>query len=180
MLCEATAVIMLEQGREPLAVGRRKRRATTAQRRALRRRDGGCARPGCPETRIERLHAHHLRHWLFGGRTDLANLVLLCDTDHGLVHDHGLVLSRRNGALLVLTPDGRRIWGTADAAFSTGLPGVDTHRSAVAARVREVADMTANGLKARNIAARLGITARSVVRYRARARGIGLLPRRSK
>ena len=94
MLCEATAVVMLEKGREPLAVGRRKRRATKAQRRALLRRDGGCARPGCPETRIERLHAHHMRHWLFGGRTELANLVLLCDADHGLVHDHDLVLSR--------------------------------------------------------------------------------------
>ena len=123
MLCEATAVVMLEKGREPLAVGRRKRRATKAQRRALLRRDGGCARPGCPETRIERLHAHHMRHWLFGGRTDLTNLVLLCDTDHGLVHDHDLVLSRQNGRLIVLTPDGRHIWGTADAAFSTGLPG---------------------------------------------------------
>jgi hypothetical protein len=125
MLCEATVVVMLEKGREPLAVGRRKRRATKAQRRALLRRDGGCARPGCPETRLERLHAHHLRHWLHGGRTELTNLVLLCDTDHGLVHDHDLVLSRRNGRLIVLTPDGRHIWGTADAAFVTGLAGVD-------------------------------------------------------
>ena len=130
MLCEATAVVMLEKGREPLAVGRRKRRATKAQRRALLRRDGGCARPGCPETRIERLHAHHMRHWLYGGRTDVVNLVLLCDTDHGLVHDQDLVLSRRNGRLVVLTPDGRRIWGTADAAFSTGLSGVASHPTA--------------------------------------------------
>jgi hypothetical protein len=126
MLCEATAVVMLEKGREPLAVGRRRRRATKPQRRALLRRDGGCARPGCPETRIERLHAHHMRHWLFGGRTELANLVLLCDGDHGLVHDHGLVLSRKAGRLIVLTTDGRHIWGTADAAFTTGLAGVDT------------------------------------------------------
>jgi hypothetical protein len=125
MLCEATAVLMLEQGREPLAVGRRKRRATAGQRRALLRRDGGCARPGCPETRIERLHAHHLRHWLHGGATDLSNLVLLCDTDHGLVHDHDLVLSRQHGTLIVTGPDGRRLWGTADAAFTTGLRGLD-------------------------------------------------------
>jgi hypothetical protein len=130
MLCEATAVVMLEKEREPLAVGRRKRRATKAQRRALLRRDGGCARPGCPETRIERLHAHHMRHWLYGGRTDLVNLVLLCDTDHGLVHDHDLVLSRSNGQLVVRTPDGRHIWGTADAAFSTGLSGVASHPTA--------------------------------------------------
>jgi hypothetical protein len=62
VLCDATVVAMLERGREPLALGRRRRRASKAQRRALLRRDGGCARPGCPETRIERLHAHHLRH----------------------------------------------------------------------------------------------------------------------
>ena len=137
MLCEATAVVMLEKEREPLAVGRRKRRATKAQRRALLRRDGGCARPGCPETRIERLHAHHMRHWLYGGRTDLVNLVLLCDTDHGLVHDHDLVLSRHNGQLVVLTPDGRHIWGTADAAFSTGLSGVASHPTAERAGVTD-------------------------------------------
>ncbi|WNV75916.1 HNH endonuclease signature motif containing protein [Geodermatophilus sp. DSM 44513] len=72
--CDATAVTLLHTGREPLALGRRRRRASAGQRRALLARDGGCARPGCPETRPERLHAHHLRHWLFGGRTDLDNL----------------------------------------------------------------------------------------------------------
>lgn len=111
---------MLEDGQEPLAVGRRKRRGTKAQRRALLRRDGGCARPGCPETRIERLHAHHLRHWLFGGRTDIANMALLCDVDHGLSHDLDLVMSRCDGRLVVTTPDGVRVWGGANAAFATG------------------------------------------------------------
>ena len=130
MLCEATVVTMLEQGREPLAVGRRKRRATRAQRLALLRRDGGCARPGCPESRIERLHAHHLRHWLFGGRTDLSNLVLLCDHDHGLVHELDLVMSRVDGHLVVTAPDGRRVWGTADAAFVGGLDELDASRPA--------------------------------------------------
>ena len=125
LLCESTVVVMLEKDREVLAVGRRKRRATKAQRRALLRRDGGCARPGCPENRFERLHAHHLRHWLFGGRTDLDNLVLLCDVDHGLVHDEDLVMSRREGRLIVTAPDGRRVWGTADAAFTAGLDGLD-------------------------------------------------------
>lgn len=123
MLCEATVVAMLERDREPLAVGRRKRRATKAQWRALLRRDGGCARPGCPETRVERLHAHHMRHWLFGGPTDIDNLVLLCDVDHGLVHEHELVVSRRDGRLVVTTPDGERVWGGADAAFAIGLDG---------------------------------------------------------
>lgn len=123
MLCEANVVVMLEKDREILAVGRTKRRATRAQRRALLRRDGGCARPGCPENRIERLHAHHMRHWLHGGRTDLANMVLLCDADHGLVHYLDLVVFRRGRELVVTTPDGRRVWGRADAAFADGLAG---------------------------------------------------------
>jgi hypothetical protein len=121
MLCEATAVTMLERDREVLGVGRSRRLATRAQRRALFRRDGGCARPGCTESRIERLHAHHMRWWQFGGRTDVANMVLLCDVDHGLVHDLDLVMTRRGGRLIVLTPDGRRVWGGADAAFTTGV-----------------------------------------------------------
>jgi hypothetical protein len=124
LACDATAVTMLEDGGEPLAVGRRRRRATRAQRRALLRRDGGCARPGCPETRIERLHAHHLRHWLFGGRTDLTNLVLLCDRDHGLVHDRDLLMSRRHGRLVALSPEGQLVWGPADTAFTRGLTGL--------------------------------------------------------
>ncbi|WP_139263717.1 DUF222 domain-containing protein [Geodermatophilus africanus] len=124
IVCDATVVTMLERGREPLALGRRRRRASKAQRRALLGRDGGCARPGCPETRIERLHAHHLRHWLFGGRTDLDNLVLLCDADHGLVHDLDLVVARVDGRLVVTAPDGRHVWGTADAAFHAGLAGL--------------------------------------------------------
>jgi hypothetical protein len=125
MLCEASVVAMLEQDREPLGVGRRKRRATRAQRMALLRRDGGCARPGCPESRIERLHAHHLRHWLFGGRTDMSNLVLLCDRDHGLVHELDLVMTRTGRQLVVTAPDGRRVWGSTDAAFAAGLTGLE-------------------------------------------------------
>jgi hypothetical protein len=126
MLCEATVVTMLERGREPLAVGRGRRLATRAQRRALLRRDGGCARPGCPETRIERLHAHHLWPWQLGGPTDVANMVLLCDADHGLVHDLDLSMLRRNGDLVVTAPDGERVWGPADPAFRTGLAGLSS------------------------------------------------------
>ena len=125
LACEGAVVAMLERGREVLAVGRKRRLATRAQRLALLRRDGGCARPGCTETRIERLHAHHMRHWLHGGRTDLANLVLLCDTCHGLAHDLDLVMTRRDGHLVVTAPDGRRVWGAADTAFADGTAGLD-------------------------------------------------------
>ena len=71
-----------------------------------------------------------MRHWLFGGRTDLTNLVLLCDRDHGLVHDLDLVMARRDGVLVVTAPDGRRVWGAPDATFPGGLAGLDTPWSA--------------------------------------------------
>ena len=62
---------------QPLEVGRTSRVVTAAQRAALVVRDGGCAVAGCdrPPAWCE---AHHLRHWLHGGPTDLANLALLC------------------------------------------------------------------------------------------------------
>lgn len=50
------------------------------------------------------------------------NLVLLCDADHGLAHDLDLVMIRRAGELVAVTPDGRRVWGRPDVAFTTG-PG---------------------------------------------------------
>jgi Domain of unknown function (DUF222)/HNH endonuclease len=70
---------------QPLEVGRATRVVSPAQRAALAVRDGGCVAPGCdrPPAWCE---AHHLRHWLHGGATDLANLVLLCRTHHRTVH----------------------------------------------------------------------------------------------
>ncbi|GAA4730330.1 hypothetical protein GCM10023328_06520 [Modestobacter marinus] len=133
LACDAAVTAIVTDGPEVLAQGRSRRYATRAQRRALLLRDGGCARPGCEETRPERLHAHHLRHWLHGGRTDVSNLVLLCDVDHGLVHDHDLVLSRREGRLVAVAPDGGRPWsetaerfrGTAGDGLTSLLPHPD-------------------------------------------------------
>ncbi|SDF46086.1 HNH endonuclease signature motif containing protein [Klenkia brasiliensis] len=115
LACDAAVTTVLVQGAQVLAVGRARRFATTAQRRALLLRDGGCARPGCAETRPERLHAHHLVSWLAGGRTDVDNLVLLCDRCHGLVHDLGLVLVRSaDGRVTARTDDGEPVWATPD------------------------------------------------------------------
>jgi hypothetical protein len=121
MACEASLTVIVERNGEPLALGRRRRLATGAQRRALLARDSGCVRPGCTETRIERLHAHHLRPWRLGGRTDVSGMVLLCDVDHGLVHDEELVMERRGRELIAHDRTGRRIWGPADTAFDAGL-----------------------------------------------------------
>ena len=90
--------LVLDGRGEPLWHGRRKRRATDVQVRALKVRDGGCvicaARPSLCE-------AHHVVHWDGPGKggTDIDNLALLCRYHHHYLHDHGLVLAR--------TADGR-------------------------------------------------------------------------
>ena len=68
---------------QPLAVGRSVRLATTAQRHALRLRDGGCVIHGCD---IDPAHTqpHHVTSWALGGTTDLNQLVSLCWVHHRL------------------------------------------------------------------------------------------------
>lgn len=67
--------------RIPLDVGRTQRTATTAQRRALAMRDGGCIIPGCGVP-AEACQIHHLQEWADGGSTDLDNLASLCWAHH--------------------------------------------------------------------------------------------------
>lgn len=69
---------------EVLDVGRERRLVTPAIRAALIARDGGCAFPGC-HARPAQCEAHHIVPWWQGGRTELANLVLLCHHHHALV-----------------------------------------------------------------------------------------------
>ncbi len=68
-----------------LDVGDAARLFTLPQKRALILRDRHCTFPGCttPATWCD---AHHLRHWLDGGPTDLVNATLLCGRHHTLVH----------------------------------------------------------------------------------------------
>ena len=92
---------------QPLEVGRTSRVVTAAQRAALVVRDGGCVFPGCsrPPAWCE---AHHLRHWLHGGPTDLANLALLCRAHHRAVHEGGWRLVRDPDSRLTATPPRRK------------------------------------------------------------------------
>ncbi len=70
-------------------------------------------RPGHPRPPLHRhrlsppthpLQAHHVRHWLHGGPTDLDNLVRLCRTHHHDHHDRGHSLQHHDGRWL--TPHG--------------------------------------------------------------------------
>jgi hypothetical protein len=92
---------------QPLEIGRSSRVVSAAQRAALVVRDGGCALAGCdrPPAWCE---AHHLRHWLHGGPTDLANLALVCRAHHRAVHEGGWRLARGPDGRLAATPPYRR------------------------------------------------------------------------
>jgi hypothetical protein len=92
---------------EPLEVGRATRVIAPAQRTALTVRDGGCRFPGCDRP-VAWCDAHHLRHWLHGGPTDLENLVLLCHAHHHAVHEGGWRLHRHPDGTLTATPPHRR------------------------------------------------------------------------
>ena len=88
-----------------LALGRRRRRPSSAIRRAARERDHGrCRFPGCESRRTD---LHHIRHWVNGGRTDLDNLISLCPWHHKVVHDRGYTIAAPpGGAFAFYRPDG--------------------------------------------------------------------------
>ncbi|MFD9894156.1 DUF222 domain-containing protein [Amycolatopsis sp. NPDC059027] len=86
LACDAKIIPMvLGSHGEPLDVGRAQRLATPAIRRALIRRDGGCAFPGC-NAPAYRCTAHHVVFWAHHGETKVDNLVLLCSVHHKVIH----------------------------------------------------------------------------------------------
>ncbi|MCD6638874.1 MAG: HNH endonuclease [Nocardioides sp.] len=77
---------VLDGASAPLDLGRTRRLFSPTQRKALLVRDRTCRAEGCdvPGTWC---HAHHWDPWSAGGRTDLADGVLLCGHHHRRVHD---------------------------------------------------------------------------------------------
>lgn len=72
---------------EAVGIGRKDRKVPRWMLRQLKYRDGCCTFPGCESRRF--LQAHHIKHWIEGGMTDLDNLVLVCTAHHKLVHEYG-------------------------------------------------------------------------------------------
>ena len=86
LACDADLIpVALGTRSEVLDVGRTHRLVTPPLWRALVCRDRHCAFPGCTRPPVM-CHAHHIQHWLHGGHTKLANLVLLCGHHHRLIH----------------------------------------------------------------------------------------------
>jgi hypothetical protein len=97
LACDADIIPMvLGSDSLPLDVGREHRLVTPKQRKALVARDKGCAFPGC-DLPARWADAHHIRHWIDGGATDLQNLVLLCRRHHRLVHHSAWSIQMING-----------------------------------------------------------------------------------
>ncbi|MET8519529.1 DUF222 domain-containing protein [Nocardioides sp. NPDC004968] len=87
MACNADLVpVVLGTDSEILDFGRTARLAYPIQHKALRLRDKCCQAEDC-DAPAAWTEAHHLRPWSEGGRTDLANMVLLCASDHRRIHD---------------------------------------------------------------------------------------------
>jgi len=103
--CDAsvTCVLVSPEG-DPLSVGRTKRTFTAAQRKALALRDKGCVLCGRPPAWTA---GHHLRHWVDGGETSVANGALLCHRCHHRVHEGGFRLVRRPDGAWAAVRDSR-------------------------------------------------------------------------
>jgi hypothetical protein len=112
-LCDGSTVgVMFDDDGQCVNVGREQRLFTPRQRIGLSVRDAGCRFPGC-EKPPSWTEAHHIDYWARdGGRTDVADGILLCRYHHMLVHNNHWTIRRRGG----------RYWMT-PAASAAGSPG---------------------------------------------------------
>jgi hypothetical protein len=98
--------VVIDGGGE-LDLGRSSRLPNRAQRRALRGLYATCAIPGC-RVRYSRTKLHHVVWWRNGGRTDVTNLIPLCELHHQRVHHGGWLLHLTpNRILKISLPDGQ-------------------------------------------------------------------------
>ncbi len=117
LCCEATvALAAIDDQGHAMAVGREFRTATRAQRRALQAMYATCAHPHC-RVAADRCRVHHIRFWRNGGRTDLDNLIVVCERHHHMVHEGGWHLT--------MTADRRCTWVQPDGKVWHEGPSVD-------------------------------------------------------
>jgi hypothetical protein len=119
LACAGRVRLVVRQGDKPhsdvLDLGRSHRFVTDRQCQALKIRDGGtCGYPGCPRT--HRLEAHHVRHWLHGGSTDLDNLILVCKAHHLAHHDGEFTVIPLGKGKFRFVRDGRELPLAIDAS----------------------------------------------------------------
>jgi hypothetical protein len=102
--CDSSvARVVFGPGSVIVDAGRARRVVSASMRRALNARDQHCQWPGC-ERPASFTAAHHLVHWVAGGATDMANLVLLCLRHHWMVHEGGWQLARAGESRMCAIP----------------------------------------------------------------------------
>ncbi len=113
LTCDAAIIpVVLGSDSEILDVGRTQRLFTPAQLKAMWLRDRHCTFPGC-QVPAHWTDAHHLKHWIDGGHTDLANGALLCGRHHTIVHRDQLA-----GTLV----DGQVLWDRRPSSYQRQSP----------------------------------------------------------
>lgn len=112
LLCNGRITpVYLDADGSPFNLGRTRRTANRAQRRALRAIYHTCAFHGC-DVAFHRCEIHHILPWELGGPTDLINLLPICSRHHHLIHEVGWRLDLAPDRTLTVTqPDGT-IWAT--------------------------------------------------------------------
>jgi len=130
-----TVTVTVDDQGQPLNLGRERRLYSRAQRVALAVRDGGCRWPGC-ERPPSWCEAHHVEHWQRdGGRTDIADGILLCRHHHLLVHNNGWQISRDGPQYLLSSP------GDGPTSDVTGADGGVAAHAGVTANARATANV---------------------------------------
>jgi hypothetical protein len=123
LACDAGIVpVVLGGDSEPLDIGRQSRVVPVGLRRALNLRDGGCRFAGCDRP-ASWCDAHHIRHWVDGGETSLANVVLMCAHHHTLMHEGWRLLGDPNGTIEFRRPDRTRLDLTSTPRCRTPIRG---------------------------------------------------------
>lgn len=79
-------LVLFDHNGRPLHLGRSRRLASADQRLALIAASRGCTRPGC-DAPASLTAVHHVTEWRRGGRTDISNEDLVCDSCHALIHN---------------------------------------------------------------------------------------------
>jgi len=107
LCCDAEVLpIVLDGSGIALDVGRSKRTATPAQRRALRAMHRTCGNADCTVP-FSQTRAHHVQWWTRDhGPTEIDNLLPLCERCHHLVHEGGWTVT--------MTPDRVATWSRPD------------------------------------------------------------------
>ena len=107
LACDATVIVALDDDLgHTMYEGRARRFPSGPQRREVMRRDRHCRFPGCANVTFT--NVHHIKPWGSGGRTDLENLVLMCQHHHYRLHSAGWSMTgNANEELTLVAPTGR-------------------------------------------------------------------------